>query len=225
MLELPAPLARPPAEPIGTHRLRGGKVALGVAFPFGHSDAGTLERLADAAESAGAAGIRTAPGRALLLIGVDPDEGEALGAVCERLGCITRADDPRRHVAACAGAPTCAAAEMPARTVAEAVAAAAAPLLDGSLDLHLSGCPKGCAHRGAAALTIVGSAERYGLVLDGDARGTACAHVAAPLLPATLARLARAVESARRPRERAADTLARLGATRVAAVLGEAVDA
>ncbi len=215
---------RSPAEPIGRHRLRDETAAIGIGLPFGHAQADLLERVAETAQAVEADGVRTAPGRALLLVGIEPDREAALAAACERLGCITRANDRRRYVAACAGAPTCAAAEMSARAIAHEIAAAAAPLLDGSLMLHLSGCPKGCAHRGAAALTLVGSPDGYGVVLDGDARGAAQTHVPAEMLPASLAGLARAVESTRRPRERATDALARLGAMSVAAILAEAVD-
>jgi precorrin-3B synthase len=113
---------------------------------------------------------------------------------------------------------------MPARTVAPAIAAAAAPLLDGSLTLHLSGCQKGCAHRGAAALTIVGQQGGYGLVHDDDARATPHVTVSERMLPARLARLSDAVAAARAPRERASETLARLGKRRIAAILAEQTD-
>jgi precorrin-3B synthase len=156
--ELPAPPARKPAEPIGIHPLRDGKVAFGIALPFGHADAEMLEDLADAASRA---------------------------------------------------------------AVAPAIAAAAAPQLAGSVTRPLSGCTKGCAHRGAAALTIVGSEGRYALVLDGDARGAPCARVAAQVLPKNLGPLARTLVEARLPHERAADVLARLGSARIAAILAD----
>src|ERR1700736_6511779 len=70
--------ARVPAQPIGTHGLRDGGSAIGVGLPFGHSDAGTLQRLIDEARAAGAASARPAPGRALLLIGVAPVQASRL---------------------------------------------------------------------------------------------------------------------------------------------------
>ncbi|MBB4956134.1 sulfite reductase beta subunit-like hemoprotein [Agrobacterium vitis] len=42
-------------------------------------------------------------------------------------------------------------------------------LLDHSAEVHISGCSKGCAHPKTAALTIVGTAEGVGLVLNGRA--------------------------------------------------------
>ena len=35
--------------------------------------------------------------------------------------------------------------------------------------IHVSGCAKSCAHRGAAALTLVGRDGRYDLIRDGGA--------------------------------------------------------
>lgn len=217
-----APPARPPAEPVGPHRLRDGRIAAGLGLAFGHSDATALHQLVDAAKAAGADGIRTAPGRALLVVGLAPAGASALGTAAERLGFIVRPDDPRRHVAACSGMPLCAAAQMPTRALAPAIASAAALLLDGSLTIHLSGCAKGCAHARTAALTVVGDRTGCGIVVNGSACDTPLGTIGADALPSGLARLADAVERARRPAERAADTLSRLGAARIAALLQEA---
>ena len=67
--------------------------------------------------------MRAAPGRALMIIGLTPASAPTFAASAEQLGFITRADDPRRHVIACAGAPICAAAHIAARAIAPAIAA------------------------------------------------------------------------------------------------------
>jgi precorrin-3B synthase len=156
-----------PAQPIGTHRLRDGSVALGIGLPFGHCDSDTLQTLIDEAHRAEAASARPAPARVLLLIGVPPAHTSGLIAKAERLGFITRPDDPRRRVLACAGAPACAAAEIPTRTLASAIAAAARLEMS---TIHLSGCAKGCAHPGSAALTVVGIGGKCGIVPNGRAQ-------------------------------------------------------
>ena len=218
----PPPPARTGTEPIGTHRLRGGLVAYGVGLAFGHTDADALGQLIDAAKIAGARGIRAAPRRALLIVGVAPAMTPALGAAAERLGFIVRPGDPRRHIAACPGMPLCASAQAPTRTLGPAVAIAAASLLDGSLTLHLSGCAKGCAHAHAAALTVVGEPGGCGVVVNGSACDHTLGSIPSDALPSCLARLASEVEHVRRPDERAADTLSRLGAARIVAILQEA---
>ena len=220
--DAPAPTPRPRSEPIGIHMLRDESVALGIGLAFGHTDADALESLIDAADGAGGRGLRTAPGRALLIVGLAPDISSSLAAHAEQLGFITRPGDPRRHVVACAGAPICAAGEIPARALGPLISAAAGPLLDGSLMLHVSGCPKGCAHPAPAALTVVGGKSGCGLIANGAARDRPLITVAAEALPQSLARIAGEIGRARRPGERAVDTFSRLGATRIAAIPGAA---
>jgi precorrin-3B synthase len=172
--------ARAPAQPIGTHALRDGTVALGIGLPFGHSDSDTLQKLIDEAQRAGAVSARPAPGRVLLLIGVPPAQGSGLAAEAERLGFITKPNDPRRRVVACAGAPACAAAEIPTRALAPAIAATARL---GTQTIHVSGCAKGCAHPGSADVTVVGIDGRCGIVRNGRAQDTPVEFVTPADLP------------------------------------------
>ena len=135
--------------------------------------------------------MRAAPGRTLMTIGLAQDELPPFAAAAENLGFIVRSGDPRRHVVACAGAPICAAAEIAARSIAPLIAAAAAPHLDGSFKIHISGCAKGCAHPASAALTIVGTAAGCALVANGTTHDAPLKIVATNDLPATIEMLAR----------------------------------
>jgi precorrin-3B synthase len=186
-----APMPARSRDLIGMHRLRGGSFAAGIGLAFGHADARSLERLTEAAGSAGATGLRVAAGRTLIAIGLPNETLPTFVAAAEALGFIVRAGDPRRHVVACAGAPTCASAVIAARAIGPAVAAAAAPFIDGSFTIHVSGCAKGCAHAAPAALTIVGTNDGCALVADGSARDIAFAAVSIAELPATIAHCAR----------------------------------
>ena len=178
--------ARSTADPIGLHPLRDETLAAGIGLAFGHSDAATLDALVQSARDAGAAGLRTAPGRALLFIGLAADRVGALITAAGALGFIVDRDDPRRRVVACAGAPVCAAAEIPTRALAPEIARRAAALLAAGDVIHLSGCAKGCAHHGAAALTAIGRGGQCDLTV-GDAPAGACTVAA---LPQRLAELA-----------------------------------
>jgi precorrin-3B synthase len=178
-------------EAIGTHRLRDGSLACGVGLAFGHADASALEHLADAAETAGAKGMRAAPDRTLMIIGVPQEVAPSLATAAERLGFIVGADDARRRVIACAGAPVCASAHIATRTIAPGIAATAAPFPDGAFTIHLSGCAKGCAHAGTAALTVVGSPDGCELIASGSTRDTPFATVAADALPPAIRQYAR----------------------------------
>jgi precorrin-3B synthase len=186
-IDPPPPATRPAAEPVGTHKLRAGQVAVGIGFAFGHTDASALESLLAAATSAGAHGLRAAAGRVLLVVGLRPDGVAPLIAAAGKLGFITDPGDPRRRVVACAGAPICGSGEIPARALGPQVAQAAAGLIGAGEVIHISGCAKGCAHRGAAALTAVGRAGQCDLLVDGAPAGS----VAIETLPQDIARLAR----------------------------------
>jgi len=213
------PPRRPRAEPIGFHALRNGRLALGVGLPFGKVDGDRLARLLEMTKKVGAGGLRIAPDRALLITGLGSDDADRLAAEAAALGFITRADDPRRAISACPGAPFCACTAVPMRTLAPDIADAAAALLDGSLTMHLSGCAKGCAHSGPTALTVVGSEGHCGIILDGAAHDRPAVTLAPEALGPRLGRLAQTCNRERLPGEGAAAVLARLGHERIAAIL------
>jgi precorrin-3B synthase len=170
----PALPPRPPAEVIGRHRLRDGSIALGIALAFGHAHADVLARLAHFAAAHGARSVRLAPGRALLLLGLTHGNAAVLAAEAERQGFIVRADDPRRRVIACPGKPACASGWIAARDLAAELGQKLPPA---GGTIHISGCAKGCAHPGPAALTVVGSERGCGIIEHGSPHAMPCRHV------------------------------------------------
>jgi precorrin-3B synthase len=170
LVDRPPPTRRPAVEPIGLHDFSS-STTLGIGLPFGHSDAATLIRLADAARQAGAADVRPAPGRALLVIGMPGAAAETLVTSAEALGFIVDPADPRRRIVACAGAPICGSGEIPARAMAPLLKQAARNLADGRI-IHLSGCIKGCAHPAAAPVVVIGRAGQCDIVIDGRPSGS-----------------------------------------------------
>jgi precorrin-3B synthase len=152
---------------IGIHTMRDGTVAVGVAPPFGCTDADTMESLVRAAVRHRARAMRPAPDRTLLLTGVSRRRARDVTTAADQLGFVAHPGDPRRRIAACPGAPACASGLIPARTLASTLAPALAPVLNAAGDgvsVHISGCPKGCAHPGPAALTLVGTSQGCGIV-------------------------------------------------------------
>ena len=123
-----------------------------VAFEFGQMQAETLAALADLGP------LRVTPWRMLLIEG-------AITAP-DLPGLITRADDPMLRVVACTGAPGCLQAHGETRNLARALA----PHLRETL--HVSGCAKGCAHPGPAALTLTATPTGFALIRGGAASGT-----------------------------------------------------
>jgi precorrin-3B synthase len=135
-----------------------GLVASGalVGFAFGQLRSETLGHLATLAP-----GLRLTPWRMMLVEGVRE--------MPRYPGLVTRADDPLLRVVACTGAPTCPEAFAETREL----AAALAPQIPAGRTLHVSGCPKGCAHPAPSALTLVGTADGFDLVRDGSPRDVA----------------------------------------------------
>ena len=213
----PPPIPRPPAEPIGSHRLNNGQAAFGVALAFGYAEARLLKRIVHAAARCGATSIQPAPGRALLIIGLAAGATSEFAAAAAAAGVVVRVDDARRYVVACAGAPACGSAMLSTRQLAPAIAQAAGPLLDGSLTIHVSGCAKGCAHPGAAALTLVGPDR---LVVQGRAGDTPQGTMTAAKFIAGLPRLHAERQRSSAGRERSAEMVSRLGPNPVLTVMG-----
>jgi precorrin-3B synthase len=177
-----APAQREPAEMIGVHSAHDGTVAVGIGLAFGHMHADALAELVRLAARHGGQAAWPAPDRALLLIGVSAPAALSLTAAAEQLGFVVHAGDPRRRVAACPGAPACASGLIPARALASALTPILEPALRparNGIAVHISGCPKGCAHPMPAALTLVGTPDGCGIVHRGSAR-TAPGHYVDP---------------------------------------------
>jgi precorrin-3B synthase len=187
--------ARKCGDAIGLHALRDGSLAYGIGLAFGHSDAAAFKRLTEAAGIAGATGLRAAPERVLMIVGLGQETSSPFIAAAETLGFIVRADDPRRHVVACAGAPICSSAHIAARAIAPAIAQASAPHLGRSFAIHISGCAKGCAHPAPAALTVVGTPSGCALIADGSPRDVPYALVPTNQLAAAIANFMREREA------------------------------
>ncbi|WP_210165946.1 hypothetical protein, partial [Bosea sp. AAP35] len=167
-----APAARPEPRRAGLFALGDSHAAL-VGLPFGRADAATLDRLARTAETLGCPEIRLSPWRGIAFRGLSEAAGMTLLAGAATDGLITRDDDPRLSVQACAGAPACQRGEVPAMADAATLARTLAPLLATGLTLHVSACVKSCARPGASDLTLVGQAGRYRVVIGGTARDSA----------------------------------------------------
>lgn len=167
--EAAAPALRTPPRRAGLCALDNDRFAALIGLPFGRCEAATLDRLSAGAEH-GRGDIRLSPWRGLAFRGLDLAGAESLLALADDLGLITRDDDPRLSVQACAGSPACSRAEAPAMADAALLARAAADLLAQGATLHVSGCVKACAHPAAADLTLVGRGGAYDVVMGGTTR-------------------------------------------------------
>ncbi|UPG71222.1 precorrin-3B synthase [Roseomonas gilardii subsp. gilardii] len=166
----PAAGARPGFLPLAPGR-GAARGAFLLGLPLGHLTAPRLAALAGLAERHGDATLRLTPWRLLVIPGVAARDASHLAGAVARAGGIADAGDPLLRIRACPGLRGCASASVDT----EADAAALTTLLAGrglprAGLLHLSGCAKGCAHPGPAAVTLVGEAGGYGIRRDATAR-------------------------------------------------------
>lgn len=165
--------ALPSSAPIGV-----GNGWVGGAPVLGRMDASALMALADVADRFGRGEVRITTRRSVVVPVRSDADVHALRLGLETIGMYTDVLAPAASVIACAGSTGCTSGE--ADTQADALAliarlpwgssAAATPV-------HVSGCPKRCASRSTAMLTLVAAAGRYDVF---DAAGP----IAADLEPA-----------------------------------------
>jgi sulfite reductase beta subunit-like hemoprotein len=166
------PLAEVPLSAIiGAHTL-GSAGFLGVGLPFGRVTAEAFAELASAASASGAQELRLTPWRAILVPVPSVSAARRLSAGLTGASFILGPEDPRLRIAACPGAPSCVRATTSVRADADKLAANISGLPGAGIAVHVSGCEKGCAHPRAAAVTLVGRAGRYDLVVKGNAAGS-----------------------------------------------------
>jgi precorrin-3B synthase len=135
------------------------------------------------------------------------------------LGFVISTVDPRRAVSACIGSDGCASGTIAARRVAETLARGEPEFFDGSFALHVSGCAKGCAHPGAALLTLVGNDAGVDLVIDDSAKRAPALRLPSDGAPLAMGRLAALWRDERKLGESVAACFKRLGAASIAAAV------
>jgi precorrin-3B synthase len=124
-----------------------------VGVAFGQLPHATLGQLAGCGHA-----LRMTPWRMLL--------SEGKRRMPRAAGLVTEPYDPALRIVACSGAPRCREAHADTR----GLAAALAPNIGAAARLHVSGCAKGCAHAGAAAVTLVATSAGFDLVRNGSTR-------------------------------------------------------
>ena len=144
-----------------------GLTVLALDAPFGRCTVDAWDHLIRVAQEFGARDIRLSPTRGIVLVPTRPD-GVAAHLPALAADFITTADDPRRAVAACTGAPACASGTTPTLRDASRLAEAFRPFAARGLVAHVSGCAKGCARPGPADLTLVGRDGTYDIVVAGS---------------------------------------------------------
>jgi sulfite reductase beta subunit-like hemoprotein len=136
----------------------------GLGVVFGVLSPSRLRTIAELAARYGDGRNLLAPGRVIWLHGVPSSAEAPLAGEASAAGFVVDPQDRRLRLDACVGAAGCPRASEDVRAAALRLASVAP-----ETGLHVAGCAKGCAHSGAAGVTLVsrGAAGRYDLILDG----------------------------------------------------------
>lgn len=210
------PISAPAPSVAGVHDIDGMGQILGLRVAYGQMRSAELISFLDIAEAHGAGKIRLAPEYGLFVLGLGSDAIAPVREAARTCGLRTEGNDPANYIATCAGAGACASAFYSTRDMAGAVLELAPDLFDGSLTVHLSGCPKGCAHPRSTAITLVGAPIGYGLVVNGSASDEPQAYIERDNIRTVLDTLARLVRDNKDAGESARACLTRLGAEEIA---------
>ena len=153
----------------GLIELGTGRLAVGIAAPFGRVEADQFRMLADAMAAHGVKEIRLSPWRALYAEVPSEQSGQSILVAAANIGLIVDPGDPLLQIEACPGAPGCQSTSLDTRGDGRRLAGLL-PRFGFTGTIHVSGCAKGCAKSGTSDLVLVGAEGRYSLVRNGTAQ-------------------------------------------------------
>lgn len=133
---------------IGVHaQKQAGLFYIGIALPLGQLSIAQFQHLIELAKTYGSGEIRLTPWQSIILPNIaDPS------TVLQELSGFS-IDPIQSSIVACAGKPGCASAE----THTQADAHALTQSLKHPINIHITGCPKGCAQPSPADITLLGT--------------------------------------------------------------------
>jgi ferredoxin-nitrite reductase len=146
-----------PGSHMGIHRQReAGYSYVGLILTLGQISIDQLYGLGNLANQYGNGSLRLTPWQNVILPHVlDSDIPNLIQAIAQ-LGLQTNAHHPAGSIAACRGKPGCQAAETNSHTHAQVLIQQLIDRLDQPLQIHISGCAKGCAHPLGSDIALLG---------------------------------------------------------------------
>ena len=174
--ENPRNARAPSIKRAGLIELGAGRLAVGIAAPFGRIEADQVEMLTGAMVAHGVKEIRLSPWRALYAEVPSEQSGQSILVAAAGIGLVVDPGDPLLQIEACPGAPGCQSTSLDTRGDGRRLADLL-PRFGFTGTVHVSGCAKGCAKSGTSDLVLVGAAGRYGLVRNGTAQDFPARHL------------------------------------------------
>jgi precorrin-3B synthase len=159
----------------GLVELGAGRLAVGIATPFGRIQADQVQMLVGAMAAHGIKEIRLSPWRTLYAEVPSEQSGQSILVAAASIGLVVDPGDSLLQIEACPGAPGCQSTSLDTRGDGRRLAGLL-PRFGFAGTVHVSGCAKGCAKSGTSDLVLVGADGRYGLVRNGTAQESPVRH-------------------------------------------------
>jgi ferredoxin-nitrite reductase len=147
----------PNSDNLGIHHQRQPHLYyMGIALPLGRLTTDRLRQICNISEKYGNGSVRLTPWRGILL--PDLQDPCSVQQQLEELGLSSTTNTIWGGLIACSGTSGCAASVTDTQRDALALAQYISDnsVLDKPMTIHLTGCPKSCAHHGSSDLTLVG---------------------------------------------------------------------
>jgi ferredoxin-nitrite reductase len=162
-VESPLPSAPSNYEHVGIHRQQqSGLFYLGLALPLGELTIEQWQGLSSIAQEYGSGQLRLSPWQNVIL--PDIAQVDRVLAALARLRLTVDPLDPAGWIVACSGL-SCSSGETDSQQHARWLIHAARKLLSRPLQIHISGCSKGCAHPLSSDLALLGQNGGYEIYL------------------------------------------------------------
>jgi ferredoxin-nitrite reductase len=162
---IPTKIAEPGGH-LGIHRQQQtGYAYVGLVLPLGQLSIDQLHGLGDLADQYGDGSLRLTPWQNVILPNVLETELPQVIQILEQWELPTNSNHPAGSIAACRGKPGCQAAETNSHDHAQTLIQQVTDRLDQPLQIHVSGCAKGCAHPLGSDLALLGMSDGYEIYL------------------------------------------------------------
>jgi ferredoxin-nitrite reductase len=146
---------------------------IGVIVPLGRLTVNQLRHLATIAKTYGSGELRLTPWQNLLIPHITNSDLITVQQTLFDAGLSTDRHDPAGAIVACAGRSGCAAAETDTQSDAQQLLQQLAPYrFDQPINIHVSGCAKGCAQPYASDIALMGVAPDAYVIYRRDGQQT-----------------------------------------------------
>ncbi len=159
---MPLPSSKPGAQLGIHHQQQDGYMYLGLVLPLGQISIEQLLGLSDLADQYGDGSLRLTPWQNVILPQILAADLPKVLLVLSQLGLSANATDPAGSIVACRGQPGCPAAESNSYADAQQLIQQLIDRLDQPLQIHVSGCAKGCAHPLGSDIALLGKSDQQG---------------------------------------------------------------